>query len=232
MVNTVLCSIFASEFAAMSAKIEAGGSARDVAKATLNEHWQIIFNGNGYGADWPVEAAKRGIPNHSSCVDAIGALGAKKGVDLFESLKDEQGCCVMTAAETKCREAVMYGQYCNVVEMETLCMIDMIRQHVLPSAIAAQGLGLFAGADELRAAIPILKSKLHEMEHTEEGSARATVARELRLTTLAEVRATCDAAEEQIPAHMWTLATYKELLFLDSHHGKASIAGAKAVGVA
>jgi len=223
MVNTVLCSIFASEFGAMSSRIEAGESARDVAKATLDEHWQAIFNGNGYGADWPVEAAKRGLPNHSSCVDAIGALGAKKGVDLFESLKDAEGCAVMTAAETKCREAVMYGQYCNVVEMETLCMIDMIRQHVLPSAIAAQAVGINAGADDLRKATVTLQAELHKMEEAEEGAVRAAVARELRLTTLAVVRATCDATEEQVPANLWTLATYKELLFLDSHHGTASI---------
>jgi len=226
MVNTVLCSIFASEFAAMSSKIEAGGSARDVAKATLNEHWQIIFNGNGYGADWPVEAAKRGIPNHSSCVDAIAALGASKGVSLFESLRDDNGIAVMSSAETKCREAVMYDQYCNVVEMECLCMIDMIRQHVLPSALKAMGIGICAGPpDKLRQCLETLESKLKVMEEAEEGQPRARVARELRLEVMAEVRAVCDEAEALIPPEMWTMATYKELLFLDKDYGKASIKG-------
>jgi len=229
MVNTVLCSIFASEFSAMSAKIEGGQDAREVAKATLNEHWAIIFNGNGYGADWPVEAAKRGIPNHSSCVDAIAALGSPKGVGLFESLKNEEGTCVMSAAETKCREAVMFGQYCNVVEMECLCMIDMIRQHVLPSALKALGLGISAGPpDKLRTCIATLEAKLKEMEHAEEGQPRARVARELRLEAMAEVRSVCDEAESAIPPEMWTLGTYKELLFLDSHHGSVEISGKSA----
>jgi len=232
MVNTVLCSIWAEAFAEMSSKIEKGATPHEVAKATLNEHWDIIFNGNGYGADWPVEAAKRGIPNHSSCVDAIGALSEPKAIALFSGLKDSAGCSVMSAAETKCRENVMYGQYCNVVEMECLCMIDMVRQHVLPSAIKAMSLGISAGVEQLRAAIGTLDAALKEMEHADEGKPRASLARKLRLETMAQVRAICDEAETQIPPEMWTIATYKELLFLDSHYGAAEIGGAAAASQA
>jgi len=220
MVNTVLCAIMADSFAKMSAKIEGGAKPADVAKASLNEHWNIIFNGNGYGADWPAEAAKRGIPNLASCVDAIGALGQPKAVALFANLKDSAGISVMSADETACRMNVMYYQYCNVVELECLCMIDMVRQHVLPSALKAkQGLGSDAGAAKLTSAISTLEKKLHEMEKATEGAARAGLARTLRLDTMADVRAVCDAAESQIPPEMWTLATYKELLFLDKSYG-------------
>jgi len=225
MVNTVLCSILASEFSALSSKIEAGKSPSDVAKATLNDHWQIIFNGNGYGADWPVEAAKRGIPNHASCVDAIAALGTDKSLALFEGLKDPKGVSVMTKAETKCREAVMFDKYCSVVEMEALCMVDMIRQHVYPSALKAASLNINAGADKLKAGAATILDKLHAMEKATEGQSRAKVARQLRLETMAEIRGLCDEAEAIIPPEMWTIATYKDLLFLDSHHGHGSIAG-------
>ena len=228
MVNTVLCSMLASEFSAMSAKIEAGKAPAEVAKATLNEHWQIIFNGNGYGAEWPVEAAKRGIPNHSSCVDAIAALGSEKSVALFESLKDEKGVTVMTRAETKCREAVMFDKYAAVVEMEALCMIDMINQHVYPSCLKAQSLKIEAGADKVKAGAAEVLKKLHAMEKADDGAPKARLARELRMDTMAKVRAICDEAESLIPPEMWTLATYKELLFLDSTYGNQDIAGAPA----
>jgi glutamine synthetase len=46
---------------------------------------------------------------------------------------------------------------------------------------------------------------------------KAQLARVLRLETMIDIRAICDAAEEVVPANLWTLATYKELLFLDSH---------------
>ena len=94
MVNTILCSIIASEFSALSAAIEAGKSPMEVAKATLNDSWNIIFNGNGYSAEWPIEAAKRGLYNLSSCVDAIARLTKPENIKLFESLKDENGCSV------------------------------------------------------------------------------------------------------------------------------------------
>ena len=72
----------------------------------------------------------------------------------------------MSAAETKCREAVMFGQYCNVVEMECLCMIDMIRQHVLPSALKALGLGISAGPpDKLRTCIATLEASWERDRH-------------------------------------------------------------------
>jgi len=70
-----------------------------------------------------------------------------------------------------------------------------------------------------------LEKKLHAMEQAAEGAARANVARELRLTTMDQVRDICDDVEEKVPADLWSLATYKQLLFLDSHHGQASIAG-------
>jgi len=228
MVNTVLCSMLASEFSAMSAKIEAGKAPAEVAKASLNEHWNIIFNGNGYGADWPVEAAKRGIPNHSSCVDAIAALGTEKAISLFEGLQDSKGVSVMTKAETKCREAVMFDKYCAVVEMEALCMVDMIRQHVLPSCLKAATLKIDAGTDKVKAGADEVVKQLHLMEKAEDGAPKARIARDLRMETMAKVRALCDDAESLVPPEMWTLATYKELLFLDSHHGHGDIAGAPA----
>jgi glutamine synthetase len=40
------------------------------------------------------------------------------------------------------------------------------------------------------------------------------------LDTMAELRKVCDAAEEVVPFNLWSLATYKELLFLDSHCSK------------
>ena len=54
--------------------------------------------------------------------------------------------------------------------------------------------------------------------------AKAVIARELRLETMEQVRDVCDAIEAVVPASLWTLATYKELLFLDASHGSSSLA--------
>ena len=84
--------------------------------------------------------------------------------------------------------------------------------------------GIDAGIDKLQKSIPTLMEKLHAMEKADEGAPKAIVARQLRLETMVQVREVCDSVEGAIPPEMWTLATYKELLFLDSHHGTTSIA--------
>jgi glutamine synthetase len=97
--------------------------------------------------------------------------------------------------------------------MEALTMIDMINQHVIPSVKVA-GIGPLA---ELEAAIPTLKNAIAAIHAAGTSLEKARLARVLRLETMIDIREVCDAAEETVPADMWTLATYKELLFLDSH---------------
>lgn len=66
------------------------------------------------------------------------------------------------------------------------------------------------------------------MELAPEGEARARVAHALRLGTMEELRLICDETEAVVPPELWTLATYKDLLFLDSHYGNADIISGKA----
>merc|ERR1712019_16287 len=53
-----LNTIVASGCAALSDKIEGGMAPRDAIAATFKENMHVIFNGNGYSDEWPVEAAK------------------------------------------------------------------------------------------------------------------------------------------------------------------------------
>jgi glutamine synthetase len=97
--------------------------------------------------------------------------------------------------------------------MEALCMIDMINQHVIPSVKAA-GVGPLA---ELQATIATLKDALAGVHAADSPLDKARLARVLRLETMIDIRVICDTAEETVPADLWTLSTYKELLFLDQH---------------
>lgn len=147
----------------------------------------------------------------------------------------------MTRAEVEARVIVQHEQYSSVVEMEALTMIDMIQQHVIPSALAAEKAGIqlpaSAGVSDLKGCVDELKKKLEEYEKASSAEpvgkerpemaaarAKAATARELRLETMDKVRVVCDTVEEVIPATMWTLATYTELLFLDAVHGNTSLA--------
>ena len=83
MVNTVLCTIIADKFNFICEKVEAGNKPADVASQLLNKHWNVIFNGNGYTAEWPIEATKRGLWRFDSGVDAIKHMTDDKNVRLF-----------------------------------------------------------------------------------------------------------------------------------------------------
>ena len=207
MVNTVLNTIIAEKFGEFSDRIDAGESPIDVAREALNKHWRVIFNGDNYCDTAQQELTDRGLWRIDSGVEAIHTLTSEKNTKLFEKMH------VMTKEECEAREVILHDHYTGTVEMEALAMVDMINQHVIPSVKTA-GVGPLS---DLEAAVGTIKDAMAEIHAADSSYKKAQLARVLRLETMIDIRAVCDAAEEVVPANLWTLATYKELLFLDSH---------------
>lgn len=210
MVNTVLNIICAQKFGEFADKIDAGADPVEVAREALQKHWKVIFNGNGYDLGNQQMLTDRGVWRIDSGVEAIAQLTSEKNVKLFESMS------VMSPVELQARQNVMHDHYTGTVEMEARTMIDMINQSVVPAIYAAGGVD-----EELEASVGILERALHEIEEEEDPYAKAKLARVLRLETMIEIRKLCDEAEGLVPEELWSIATYKELLFLDSHLGPA-----------
>jgi glutamine synthetase len=207
MVNTVLNTIAAEKFAEFADRIEAGEDAGDVARESLKEHWKVIFNGDNYCEDNQQMLTDRGVWRIDSGVEAIATLTSEKNVALFERMG------VFTSEELTARQHILHDHYTGTVEMEALTMIDMINQHVIPSVKAA-GEG---PVSELEAAVVTLKDAVAGIHDAKSSLEKARLGRVLRLETMINIRVVCDRAEETVPAELWTLATYKDLLFLDSH---------------
>jgi len=205
MVNTVLNTMVAEKFAEFADAVDAGKDLKDVAREALDKHWKVIFNGNNYDEAIQQELTDRGIWRIDSGVEAIATLTSEKNTKLFEKMN------VLTAEECESRQNVLHDHYTGTVDIEAKCLIDMINQHIIPSVKAA-GVGPLS---DLEAAVGTLKSAIAEIHAAENSYKAAQLARVLRLETMIDIRAVCDAAEEVVPANLWTLATYKELLFLD-----------------
>lgn len=126
---------------------------------------------------------------------------------------------VLSEKEAVARTEVLYDHYTGSVEMEALTMVDMIKQHVIPSVKNSMESAAIPASmvDDLSAAADSVLTGVHGIHAAEDAYSKATLARVLRLETMEAARTVCDSAEEVVPAEMWTLATYKELLFLDSH---------------
>jgi glutamine synthetase len=208
-VNTVLNTITAEKFGEFADKIDAGADPVDVAKEALNKHWRVIFNGDNYDEEMQQMLTDRGVWRIDSGVEAIHTLSSEKNINLFEKTN------VMSKEECEAREIVLHDHYSGTVEMEALTLIDMINQHIIP-AVKASGVGPL---EALEASVPQLQDAVATIHAAENSYEAAKIARVLRLETLIDIREVCDAAEGVVPANMWTLATYKELMFLDSHVG-------------
>jgi glutamine synthetase len=210
LVNTVLCTMCAEQFKIAADMIESQGmSPVAVTQSLLKKHWRIIFNGNGYDPSWPARADDLGLFHIDSSVEAICQFTAQKNIDLFS------GNGVFSAEECFARKEIMLEAYIGTVETECLSMISMMKEHVIPATRNATGLeDLVAQLTRDVAKLEGALSAIHGTESTEE---RARACRTLRLELMIEVREGCDTAETHVPAEMWTLATYKELLFIDTH---------------
>jgi len=209
MVNTVLNTITAAKFAEFCDRIDAGEDAIAIAQEALQKHWRVIFNGDNYDESNQEMLTKNGVWRIDSGVEAIRQLSAEKNIALFDKMN------IMSKEECEARESVLHDHYAGTVEMEVLALIDMLNQHIIPSVKAAK----VGPLDELEAAVKTLEGGLAQIHAAEESYEKAKLARVLRLETMVELREVCDAAEAIVPANLWTLATYKELLFLDSHVG-------------
>ncbi|MDO4317986.1 MAG: glutamine synthetase III [Lachnospiraceae bacterium] len=101
----------------------------DLIKSSLTEHQRIIFNGNGYSAEWVEEAERRGLPNLPSMVDAIPALTTEKAIRLF----GHQG--VFSETELRSRAEIDYEIYAKAINIEARTMIDMAGTLYIPAII-------------------------------------------------------------------------------------------------
>ena len=109
-----------------------------------------------------------------------------------------------------CLGCILLELYTGVVEMEAQLFIDMAKQLILPAAKQAS---LDTSAYEK--GVKLVETGLAAMHAAGDDVKSAEIARELRLSTMVEARAACDALEAKCPASLWPIATYKELLFMD-----------------
>ncbi len=104
-------------------------SCRELIRKYLAEHQRIVFNGDGYSEAWVAEAARRGLPNIPSMVDAIPTLVTDKAVNLFEKFH------IFTRSELESRAEVLYECYAKIINIEAQTMLHMASKHYIPAVI-------------------------------------------------------------------------------------------------
>ncbi len=232
--NTVLNTIVADVLDQFADELEKADNFQDalddLIKRTIKENQNIIFNGNGYSDEWPVEAEKRGLLNLKSTPEAVPAFLAQKNVDVFSMYG------VHTEAELQSIVEILLDEYCKTLNIEALTMIDMAKKEILPAAakyikdIAKTAeLAKSCGAEtvfeeetvkeisalvtEMYKALGTLEAdvqKVHSIEDTQE---MANFFHDTIFADMGALRVPADKIETLVGKDYWPYPTYSDLLF-------------------
>ena len=234
--NTILNTAVAKELKGYADELEGAedftSAAIALVKRTIRDHRRVIFNGNGYTAEWEEEAAKRGLPNKKNTPAALPALIEPKNI----ALKEDFG--VLTKVEMESRYEVEMEHYSKIINIEALTMLEMARKQLLPAVnsymselanTAASKLAvseslsvrsetktlshLSADADAMSDAIDELQAAVDAAKALSDESAKAVAFHDDVLLKMDALRAAADDAETICGEDYWPLPSYSKMLY-------------------
>jgi glutamine synthetase len=209
--NIVLNTIMAEALDYICGKVESGIAdgkeftvvLQDVLAEVIKEHKRILFNGDGYTDDWLEEAAKRGLPNLVTTEDALEALNTQKAKDLFSKYG------ILSNEELESRYNTYVEVYETLIQIETNTALDITKTMIIPAVVSA-----IAEYSEVPAVAPIttemsalLVSTIKGVEALEKAEGPAA-----EIKAMNELRESVDALEAIVPADLWPMPSYSEML--------------------
>ncbi len=234
--NTILNTIVAEELEQFADELE---GADDLSRAVFRlikreygNHKRIVFNGNNYSDVWVKEAKKRGLLNLVSTPEAIPCFKDKKNIDLFK----KHNIYSETEIESRCE--ILLENYCKIINIEALTMVDMINKEIMP-AVMRYSKDLADSAAAKKAVCPTLSCKaecalaetvssltdklydktgelsdaIEKAHGGKDIEKRALFCRDKVLLAMREARSTADELETKVSGDYWPFPTYEDLLF-------------------
>ena len=234
--NTILNTAVAKELKGYADELEKAddftSAAIALVKRTIRDHRRVIFNGNGYTAEWEEEAAKRGLPNKKNTPAALPALIEPKNIALMEEFG------VLTKVEMESRYEVEMEHYSKIINIEALTMLEMARKQLLPAVnsymselanTAASKLAvsenisvrsetkaltkLSADADAMSDAVDTLQDAVDASKALPTEAEKAVAFHDNVLPAMDALRAAADDAETICGEDYWPLPSYSKMLY-------------------
>jgi glutamine synthetase len=199
-----------------------------ILKDAVTKHGRVIFNGDNYSEAWAKEAEKRGLPNTKNTVDALAAFVTPKSIKLFEKYK------VLSKEEMHSRYDIYLEQYAKHINIEAQTAMQMVHRLYIPAVITyitELGSSINVVGQEhavvqqeiLGKVAKLLESANKKLAKVEAATAKAKATagtvkqavafRDNVTTALTALRADIDALESIMPADLWPVPVYSDLLF-------------------
>ena len=234
--NTTLNAIVAEALCQAADELEAADdfstACMQVIHRYMTEHQRIIFNGDGYSEEWVQEAARRGLPNLPSLVDAVPALTTQKAINLFTRFG------IYTPQELEARAEIMYETYIKVIKIEANTMIHMAAKHYIPAVIhyttrLAQSINAVASAcpqaelsvqrkllqevsrylADASTALEQLKPLMGRVDSIDGVKEMALAYHDAVVPAMDALRYPIDTLELMVDKSIWPVPTYGDLMF-------------------
>lgn len=232
--NTILNAIAAEAFCEAADILEAAPDFERAMHGLIEryfcDHQRVIFNGNGYSEEWVKEAARRGLPNLATMVDAVAALTDEKAVRLFEKFH------IYTKAELAANQEILYETYAKSINIEARTMIDMAAKQLIPAVVTYTG-QLAGTVNQVEAAggsakvqkkllhnvsvrLEEMQTALERLEALEKAAGtitdykkRAFYYKDNIRAAMEELRRPADELEMMVDRRLWPLPTYGDLMY-------------------
>ncbi len=233
--NVVLNTAVAEELKQFADELEGAANfeeaLHELIKKTVTDHKRIIFNGNGYDDAWIAEAEKRGLLNLRSTPECLPYSLHEKNMKLLISHK------VYSETEMRARYEILSENYCKIINIEALTMIDMAKKDILPAVskyshelsdtvIAKAACGDIESGYEKELLAKVSKLNTAAYKKTEKLEQAVLKAKEISETqelsmyykdavfaAMSELRITVDELETMVPADIWPYPSYGDMLF-------------------
>lgn len=188
----------------------------------VRQHKRVLFEGNGYSEEWHQEAARRGLPNNRTTVDALPALATDEATALFGKFG------VLSEREIQARVDIFWEKYVKVQNIEANTALDIAKTMILPATAAYLGQLASAGysrgvksvADQVAALADSLVDAIHTLEEAQHSAHGASSVQVEARCFVDEVipaqnalRAVADELETVVSDDLWPMPKYRELLF-------------------
>jgi glutamine synthetase len=229
--NTILNVILAEEFDQMAEEILGGKEPMEVIREYLTDHQRIIFNGDGYSAEWEKEAERRGLPNNKTTIEAAQCLKSEKAIELFTKHD------VYNDVELKSRYDILLDGYCKTLRVEALTALKMAKTEIYPAVVKYIGTvakdakelqelsidnvflkenltELSTLATKMKAEMAALEKAIDEADHNDADiKEQALCWRDSVLASMNKLRETADTLETMVDQNDWPIPSYVDLLF-------------------
>lgn len=199
----------------------------------VKDHYDVIFNGDGYSEDWVDEAERRGLPNIKTTPEAISVFNRPEYVEMFAKHS------VFSQQEVTARQEIMFEEYSKNINIEALTMVEIAKREILPAVMEYMG-ALSNTILSIKSAVPSadvsvqtalvermsnlvkeandkvdeLDTMVNRVHHEIEDFEKQAYAYKFEVFPAMEaLRKPCDELETIVSEEFWPFPTYSDLLF-------------------